>query len=198
LPGVPEPAAFYFDFNSPYAWLAAERIDGFVPDAEWTPIAFPILLHRLGKLDEAMRRPRAPVTEEVSRRAAERGLPAFDPPPGWPLESWSLVPLRAAIFAADRGRGRELCDAIFRAMFTRARPVTELATVLDAARQAGLDPGEVEAAVGRQEVKDRLKRNTDEAFERGVTGIPTVALGDELFWGDDRLEEAGAAASAAR
>ncbi|HKP88903.1 MAG TPA: DsbA family protein [Thermoleophilaceae bacterium] len=188
-----ERATFYFDFNSPYAWLAAERIDGFVPDAEWRPIAFPLLLHRLGTLEAAMKRNSAPVVEEVSRRAAERGLPPFNPPPGWPLESWSLVPLRAALFADDRGRLRDFSAAVFRAMFARAQPITELTTVLEAAGEAGLDAAGVREAVERQDVKDRLKANTDEAFDRGVTGIPTVAIGDDLFWGDDRLEEAAAA-----
>ena len=193
MPSIAARATFYFDFNSPYAWLAAERIDRFVPGAEWKPIAFPILLHRLGTLDEAMRRSRTPVVEEVSRRAAERGLPSFNPPPSWPLESWSLLPLRAALHAGDAGRLREYCDAVFRAMFVEARPVTELTAVLDAAGEAGLVSAEVEDAVERDEIKDRLKANTDEAFERGVTGIPTVAIGDELFWGDDRLEEAAEA-----
>jgi 2-hydroxychromene-2-carboxylate isomerase len=196
VPVVSERATFYFDFNSPYAWLAAERIDTFVPDAEWKPIAFAILLHRLGRLDAAVKRSPAPVVEEVSRRAAERGLPAFNPPPGWPLESWSLVPLRAALVADEHGRLRELCDAVFRAMFADARSMTELSAVLDVARGAGLEPEEVEAGVARSEIKDRLKRNTDEAFDRGVTGIPTIAIGDELFWGDDRLEQAAATAAA--
>jgi 2-hydroxychromene-2-carboxylate isomerase len=193
---VAERATFYFDFNSPYAWLAAERIDAFVPDSEWTPIAFPILLHEQGRLEDAMRRPREPVVEEVARRAAERGLPPFNPAPGWPLESWSLLPLRAALVAGEAGRMREFCDAAFRALFVDGRPIKELAGVLDVARAAGLDPGEVEAGVARPDIKDGLKRNTAQALDRGVTGIPTVAIGDELFWGDDRLEDAAAALGA--
>lgn len=59
----------------------------------------------------------------------------------------------------------------------------------------GLDQDEVEAAIQRPEIKQQLKDHTEEAFARGVTGIPTVAVGDDLFWGDDRLEEAAAAAS---
>jgi 2-hydroxychromene-2-carboxylate isomerase len=90
---------------------------------------------------------------------------------------------------------REYCDAVFRAMFVEARPVIQIAAVLEAAGEAGLDAAEVREAVERDEIKDRLKANTDEAFERGVTGIPTVAIGDELFWGDDRLEEAAEAAA---
>jgi 2-hydroxychromene-2-carboxylate isomerase len=191
---VPRPT-FYFDFNSPYAYLAAERIDGMIPDTDWRPIAFPILLHELGRLEDAMARNPAPVVDEVSRRIAERRLPEFHPPPGWPLQSWSLAPLRAALVAGEAGRMREFCAAAWRLMFAEGRPLTELDTVRDAARAAELDASELEAGTQRQEIKDRLKGNTDDALARGVTGIPTVAIGDELFWGDDRLEEAAAAAA---
>ena len=188
-------AIFYFDFNSPYAYLAAARIDGLIPEAEWRPIAFAILLNQTGRLESAMARDTAPVVEEVGVRLAERGMPALNPPPGWPIESWSLVPLRAALVAADSGRVREFSEAAFRNMFVEGRSLGELDTVLAIAREAGLDAAEVEGAVQRPEIKQRLKNNTEEALARGVTGIPTVAIGDELFWGDDRLEEAAAAAS---
>ena len=191
---MPQPT-FYFDFNSPYAYLAAERIDGMIPDTDWRPIAFPILLHELGRLEDAMARNPAPVVEEVSRRMAERGLPEFNPPAGWPLQSWSLVPLRAALVAGESGRMREFCAAAWRLMFAEGRPLTEADAVRDAARAAGLDASELEAGTQRQEIKDRLKGNTDDALARGVPGIPTVAIGDELFWGDDRLDEAAAAAA---
>ena len=189
------PAVFYYDFNSPYAYLAAERIDRFVPDAEWKPIAFAILLNRLGKLES--RRENADlvsVAAEIDRRVAERGLPPFKPPKDWPIESWSLTPLRAALFAEERGRLREFSAAAFRTSFVESRSLAELDNVLDAAREAGLEPDEVTEAIARPEIKERLKANTDEAIARGVTGIPTVAVGDQLFWGDDRLEEAAASA----
>jgi 2-hydroxychromene-2-carboxylate isomerase len=79
--------------------------------------------------------------------------------------------------------------------FVYGHSLAELDSVLGAAREAGLDPDEVREAVGRPEIKERLKSHTEEALARGVTGIPTVAIGDELFWGDDRLEEAAAAVS---
>ena len=186
-------AVFYFDFNSPYAYLAAERIDGLIPDVQWRPIAFPILLGRLGRLEASMKRDRGPVVAEVNQRLADRGMPALNPPPGWPLESWSLVPLRAALVADEAGRMREFCLAAFRAMFVDGRSIAGLDAVLEVARAAGLDPSEVEAGVERPEVKERLKSSTDEAHRRGVPGIPTVAIGEELFWGDDRLGEAAAA-----
>lgn len=192
---VADQPVFYFDFNSPYAWLAAERIEGLVPEAEWRPIAFAILLAKNGTLDERLTNlDPAPVAAEASSRAAQRGLPAFAPPEGWPVQTWSLVPLRAAVFADEQGRLREFSHAAFRKSFVESRSLAELDNVLVAAREAGLAPDEVSEAIGRPEVKQRLKEHTEEAIARGVTGIPTVAIGTELFWGDDRLERAAAAA----
>jgi 2-hydroxychromene-2-carboxylate isomerase len=183
-------AIFYFDFGSPYAYLAAERIDGLIPDADWRPIAFPILLNQIGRLESALaRNPRAAL-EAASPRAAERGLPPLAPPEGWPVQTWSLAPLRAALFADEHGRLKEFSAAAFRKVFVESLTLTEIDNLLTAAREAELDPGEVEQAIERPEIKQRLKEHTDEALARGVTGIPTVAIGDELYWGDDRLEEA--------
>jgi len=187
--------AFYYDFNSPYAYLAAERLDEFVPSAEWRPIAFAILLNQLGELDKRLTKMNTgPIVEEVTGRVTDRGLPSFAPPDTWPVQSWSLTPLRAALVADELGRQREFGLAAFRKSFVESRSLSDLDNVLAAAADAGLDPDEVAAGIQRDEIKERLKSNTAEAFERGVTGIPTVAIRDELFWGDDHLEEAGAAA----
>jgi 2-hydroxychromene-2-carboxylate isomerase len=194
---VGAPAVFYYDFNSPYAYLAAERIDGMIPGAEWRPIAFAILLGKLGRLESVLENLNpAPVAAEISERAADRGLPPFTPPEVWPVGTWSLSPLRAALVADERGRLHEFSVAAFRKSFVEGRSLAELDNLLAAAREAGLEPDEVSEGIGRPEIKERLKDNTEEALARGVTGIPTVAIGDELFWGDDRLHEAAAAAGA--
>jgi 2-hydroxychromene-2-carboxylate isomerase len=189
---VPRPV-FYFDFNSPYAYLAAVRIEDFVPDAEWRPIAFPILLHQLGRLEEVLQRDFPNVLPEVRERAAARGLPPLEPPPGWPVESWSLAPLRATVFATERGLGREFALAAFRKVFVESRSLAASEGLRDAAAEAALDPDEVAAAIQRADIKQRLKDQTNAAIERGITGIPTVEIGDELYWGDDHLEEVAAA-----
>jgi 2-hydroxychromene-2-carboxylate isomerase len=184
-------AIFYYDFNSPYAYLAAERIDELVPGAEWRPIAFAILLNQLGELDKRLTNLNtAPVVEEVTARASDRGLPAFAPPDGWPVQSWSLAPLRAALVAEELGRQREFALAAFRKAFVESRLLSDVEHTLAAAADAGLDADQVRDGIQREDVKERLKRNTAEALDRGVTGIPTVAIGDQLFWGDDRLDQA--------
>ena len=190
-------ATFYFDFVSPYAYLASERIDDVIPEATWKPIAFPFLLAAVDRLDEVLSRDARPALAEVRGRAAEYGMPEVNPPEGWPRDIWTIAAPRAALFADERGRLREFAHAAFRQQFVYGRALDQAANLFAAARQAGLDPNEVEKAIEGPEIKERLKQNTEEAVARGVKGIPTVAIGDELFWGEDHLEEAAAAARAA-
>jgi 2-hydroxychromene-2-carboxylate isomerase len=193
---VDAPVVFYYDFNSPYAYLAAERVGDLIPDAEWRPIAFAILLSKLGRLEGVLERLNpAPIAAEIAERAGDRDLPPFAPPAAWPVATWSLAPLRAALVADERGRLREFSRAAYRKSFVESCSLAELDSVLAAARQVGLEPDEVRDGIERSEIKERLKGNTEQALALGLTGIPTVAIGDELFWGDDRLDEAAAAAT---
>jgi 2-hydroxychromene-2-carboxylate isomerase len=104
-------------------------------------------------------------------------------------------PRRLTPYAFGIGRGREVTDRAFRDAFARGGDLSIKAHVLDSARQAGLDRGEAEAAMGDPEIKRVLREATEAAHTRGVFGVPTVAVGDELFWGDDRLEAAASAVS---
>ena len=187
-------ATFYYDFGSPYAYLAAERIDGLIPYARWKPIAFPILLAQLGRLESVLERDFKAALEAAAPRGAERGLPPLEPPEGWPVSTWSLAPLRAALFADEQGRVKEFSNAAFRKVFVESRSLAEADNLRAAAGEAGLDPDEIDDAIQRPDVKQRLKDNTEEARAKGVTGIPTVLVGGDLYWGDDRLEEAAAVA----
>jgi len=80
-----------------------------------------------------------------------------------------------------------------RQAFAGGRDLSELDNVLIAAAACELHPNAVLKGVEMQSTKDRLRAGTQEAYERGVRGVPTVAVGDELFWGDDRLEGAARA-----
>jgi 2-hydroxychromene-2-carboxylate isomerase len=98
----------------------------------------------------------------------------------------------AALVAEEQGRLREFSHAAFRRLFVLGETLKELPTVLQTAREAGVDPDAVRAGVEDDAVKGRLRAQTDAAIARGVPGVPTVAVRDELFWGDDRLEQAAA------
>jgi len=188
---------FYYDLTSPYAYLAALRIDEVLATRPlWRPIAFGVIVRRVGKTPWSFAADRGVHFEEIARRAAERGVPPLRYPEGWPVETYSLAPLRAAMLASDQGQLRAFSLELYRSAFVEGRHLADLDAVLDAAVRAGMDRDEVRGGIERQEVKERLRAETEEALQRGVTGIPTVAVGDRLFWGDDRLEEAAAAVAA--
>jgi 2-hydroxychromene-2-carboxylate isomerase len=186
---------FYYDFNSPYAWLAAERVNNVLPVPPiWQPVSFGHILQATGRTPWSFEEPtRMEGVAEIERRAAERGLPAPRWIDGWPLGTYSLVPLRAAIFAQQAGRAVSFSLAAFRQFFAAGRSLAELDNVLIAAAASELHPRAVTKGVESRSVKDALRTATEEALELGIVGVPTVAIGTQLFWGDDKLEEAAAA-----
>lgn len=187
---------FYYDTNSPYAYLAADRVDQVLPvRPEWRPIAFGVIVRETGKVPWSFGEGRERDFAEIARRARERGLPEVRYPQEWPAEGYSLNPLRALLLAEGERQLRAVTLELFRTMFVEGRMLNDLETLLDAAGRAGMDRELVREGIQRQEIKDRLRAGTDEALAAGVTGVPTVRVDGQLFWGDDRLEEAAGALS---
>jgi 2-hydroxychromene-2-carboxylate isomerase len=190
---VVAPVTFLFDFNSPYAYLAAEHVDDVLPRRpRWQPIAFGALIVAIGKVPWSLGSERERGIRECERRARERGLPPLRWPPGWPRESYSILALRAALVADEHGRLREFSRAAYRRLFADGIALTALEPVLDVADEAGVGREAVREGVQRPEIKRRLRAATDEAMAAGVTGVPTVLVGERVFWGDDQLEAAAA------
>lgn len=188
---------FYYDFSSPYAYLAACRVDEVLPvPPEWRPIAFGVIVRRRGAVPWSFAEDRKEHFDTIAGRAAARKLPEVRYPMGWPVETYSLTPLRAALLAEDEDQLRAISRELFRTMFVEGRHLADLDAVLDAAERAGMDPDGVREGVGAPEVKDRLRAGTEEAVDRGVIGVPTVEVGEQLFWGDDHLEDAAAVLAA--
>jgi 2-hydroxychromene-2-carboxylate isomerase len=189
---VTEQPTFYYDLGSPYAWLTAERIHQALPVVPvWQPILLGGIWQQSGGGSWARTDKREEGMREVERRAAEYGLLEVRWPDDWPGNT--LKAMRAAVFAQQAGRAVAFSLAAFRHAFNAGRDLGEVDNVLIAAAACELHPNAVLKALELQSIKDRLRAATDEAYERGVRGVPTVAVGDELFWGDDRLEEAAAA-----
>jgi 2-hydroxychromene-2-carboxylate isomerase len=195
----PPRATFYYDFNSPYSYLAAERISGLFAEAgteqpEWQPISFGHILKETGRRPWSFEDDKGADFAEIDRRARERGLPEIRYPEGWPINNYSLNPLRAAIYAKESGRVVSFTLACFRQVFAAGRDMSDIDNVLLAAAACELHPNAVLKGIETKSVKEKLRAATEEARALGLEGIPTVAVGEELFWGDDRLEEAVRAA----
>jgi 2-hydroxychromene-2-carboxylate isomerase len=194
---VPERATFYYDLGSPYAYLSAERISGLFSEAEleqpeWQPILLGGLFRRFERGSWGETPARAEGMAEVERRAAEYGLPPLAWPQPWPGDM--LVAMRAATFAKQTGRTVAFSLAAFRQAFAAGRDLTDVDNVAIAGAACELHPRALLKAVETGGVKKGLREATDRAGDLGVEGVPSVVVGGEVFWGDDRLEDAVEAA----
>jgi len=189
---------FYFDLGSPYAYLTAERISGLFTDAEleqpeWQPILLGGLFKRFGRESWGNGPGREEGMAEVERRAADLGLAPLVWPDPWPGDM--LFAMRVATFAKQTGRTVSFALAAFRQQFAAGRDLSEHDNVLIAAAACELHPRALETAVKTKGVKDALREATDAAAAAGVFGVPSVRVCEQVFWGDDHLEDAVEAAA---
>lgn len=181
---------FYFDLVSPYAYLAAERVNSVLPR---TPIWQPIHLGSLKKVtgrgswarsDEERKNNKA----EVERRAAERGLMPLRWPEQWPADTRPAM--LAAAYAAGIGKGQAFALAAFRQSFAAGKDLSDLNAIKIAAAACEISPKAIEKALSSNNIRETLDRATTEARLAGVIGVPSFQIGDRVFWGDDSLEDA--------
>lgn len=187
-----EQPTFYYDLGSPYAYLAAERMQRVLPVVPvWQPILLGGIWKETGGRSWATTDKREEGMAEIERRARDYGLMPVRWPEGWPNNT--LQAMRAATFAQQTGRAVAFSLAAFRQEFAAGKDLSDVDNVLIAAAACELHPSAVLKGIEMRSTKHRLREATREAYERGVRGVPTIAVGDELFWGDDHLEAAAAA-----
>ncbi|MFK7990474.1 MAG: 2-hydroxychromene-2-carboxylate isomerase [Sandaracinaceae bacterium] len=188
---MPRTITFYFDVISPYAYLAwtqihtvAERHDATV---EPVPVLFAGLLNHHGQKGPAeIPAKRVWVFKELARRSRMVGVPLAFP------KTHPFNPLTAlrAVSATPMAARRALIDALFAVVWggSDARGLEEPDAVRDAATRAGMDGEALIASTRTPEVKAALRATTERAIEAGVFGVPTMQIGDELFFGLDSLD----------
>lgn len=181
---------FFFGAMSPYSWFAAERIGELLPDALWRPVYAGALFRDSGRSSWGLGERREERIAECEARALSYGLGEIRWPDPWPTNDVTVA--RAMTFADRGGMLREFALAAMRMAFLEGVDLGRVEAVEGAAEHVGMDAREVREAISRQEIKDALKETNQRARSLGVFGVPTVALGDRLFWGDDRLDEAAA------
>ncbi len=187
------PIEFWFDFSSPYSYLASERIDALAAkhgrQVKWRPML-------LGAAFKASGLPllvATPLKGDYSKRDFDRsarflGIP-YKYPPKFPLAT--LVAARGYywLHGQDCAKAREFAHAVFRAYWVDGRDIGELPVVLDIAGDLGIDREAFTAAIATPEIKDRLKQETESAIAKGMFGAPYFLVDGEPFWGADRLPQ---------
>lgn len=183
---------FFYFFGSVYAYPSVMRVAEVAAKARvavnWRPFNVrPLMRENNVMLRDEVQKVRY-MWRDIQRRAAWHGLP-FVKPPIWPTEP-ELLASRVAMVAVEEGWVAPYTVESFRAWFLEGLPLgteNSLAAILP---RVGQDVSRVLALAERSEASDRLEAETEAARKLGAFGSPTFAVGDELFWGDDRLDEA--------
>ena len=182
----------YLDLGSPYAYLAAERAHSLLGGpVEFQPILLGAVFQRRGWGSWAETERREEGMSEVEKRAQRYGLPPLVWPDEWPANA--LAADRAATWAKQHDLGKRFILSLYRRQFAHGEDISAPKTLAGAAADIGLDAQQLLDAIQHPEVKNSLRRATDEAWNLGVRGVPTISVDHQLFYGDDRLEDAAAA-----
>ena len=193
--------AFWFDFASPYSYLAAMRIEGAAQRAGLAVDYKPMLL---GPVFKSLGAPLLPLFtnpqkgeytwKDLERQAAKFGLPWIRPSQ-FPRNGMLAERIMAGHPGA-RWTGA-FCRAVFHRSWGLDQDIGSEPVIADALREVGIDPVPAIARAGEDASKLALRQQTEQAVALGIFGAPTMIARGELFWGNDRLEDAIAYAASA-
>lgn len=188
-----DPIEFYFDFSSPYSYIAAEVIDGLAEKygrkVKWRPMLLGVVFQKTGqpllvnvplKGEYSMR--------DFARSARYHGVP-FTFPAKFPLSTVSAARAYYWLHGQDCAKARQFARAAFRAYWVDGRDISDPAVLQDIAAGLGIDGAALAAGIATPEIKERLKAETDTAIAKGMCGAPYFVVDNEPFWGADRLPQ---------
>jgi 2-hydroxychromene-2-carboxylate isomerase len=192
---MPATVDFWFDFASTYSYVAAMRIGPLAQAADVRVQFRPFLL---GPVFKAQGWTTSPFNlypakgrhmwRDLERLCAELDLPFRRPDP---FPQWSLLAARVALVGLAQTWGEDFCRAVFRAEFGEGRRIDDAAVIADLLAALSIDPQAALAAARSDANKARLRAETEAAGALGIFGAPSFTTADkELFWGNDRLEQA--------
>ncbi|MBI4990087.1 MAG: 2-hydroxychromene-2-carboxylate isomerase [Rhodocyclales bacterium] len=188
-----DPIEFYFDFSSPYSYLASELIDDLAAKygrkVKWRPMLLGVVFQKTGqpllvnvplKGEYSMR--------DFSRSARYYGVP-FKFPAKFPLSTLSAARAYYWLHGQDCQKACDFARAMFRAYWADGRDISDMDVMLDIAASLGIDREALSAGIATPEIKERLKVETETAIARGMCGAPYFVVDGEPFWGADRLPQ---------
>jgi 2-hydroxychromene-2-carboxylate isomerase len=188
------PIDFYFDFSSPYGYLAAQKIDALAAKygrtVDWHPMLLGVVFKQTGM---------APLTgiplkgeyskRDFARSARYHGIAGFRMPSRFPIASQAPARVVLWLKARDPALATRVAKALYRAYFVEDIDISAPDAAASVAAREGADAAAARAAVDDPAVKDALKREVEQAVGRGVFGSPFVIVDGEPFWGLDRFEQ---------
>lgn len=187
---MPKTVEFFYDFTSPTAYLAWTQLPAIVKRTGARLVYRPMFLG--GVMQATENRPPGTVkpkakwmAQDLQRFAKRYGVP-YAPNPHFPM--LTLMVQRAAVGWLDRPDFDAYLAAIFNAAWRDSKNIADKAALAEVLSAAGFDPADFFAAAENPANKEKLKANTDEAVSRGAFGAPTFFIGEEMHFGQDRLD----------
>ena len=188
------PIDFYFDFSSPYGYLAAQKIEALADKygraVDWHPVLLGVIFKQTGMAPLTM----VPLKGEYSRRDFERsarfhGIAGFRMPPKFPIATQAPARIVLWLKVRDPALATRVIKALYRAFFTAGVDISDPDAAASVAAREGVDGAEARAAIDDPAIKDALKGEVELAIARGVFGSPFIVVDDEPFWGLDRFDQ---------
>jgi 2-hydroxychromene-2-carboxylate isomerase len=191
---MPAPIEFWFDFSSPYSYLASEKIEELAArygrQVEFKPTLLGVIFRTTGgvPLTELVPPKASYFAKDFARSARYAGVP-FRQPSTFPIATVGTARAFLWLQSQDEALARRFLHAAFRAYFAQDRNIGEPEVIAALATEVGADPVALARGVQEPAIKDRLKALVDESIARGVFGAPTIFVDGEMFWGHDRLPQ---------
>jgi 2-hydroxychromene-2-carboxylate isomerase len=181
---------FFFDYTSTYSYLASEQVEALAErtgaELRWRPFLLGAVFKATGNVPPLSNASKAGyLLKDVLDWCRYLGLPDLRMPEAFPANS--LKANRLGLVAAEQGRIAAFSHAAFRAIFVEGKDLNDPRVLAELARAVGLEPEAALARTENQEIKDALRRNTEEAVARGAFGAPTFFVGEDMYFGNDRL-----------
>jgi 2-hydroxychromene-2-carboxylate isomerase len=194
MPGAKAPLEFWFDFASTYSYLAAMRLEAFAKakgvTVQWRPFLLGPIFREQGWNDSPFNI--YPVKgrymwRDLERKTQAYGIP-FQKPTQFPRNG--LIASRIALLGSAEPWGPEFIRRVYTANFALDQDISDAGALTRILNELGQDGAAMMESVTREEVKTALRLQTERAKSLGIFGAPSFTVNGELFWGDDRLEEA--------
>lgn len=189
-----EPIDFYFDFSSPYGYLASEKIDAiaekFGRQVRWHPILLGVVFKETGAVPLTLAPPLKSnyYLHDFSRSARYLGVP-YAHPANFPIATQQAARAYYWLHGQDCAKARAFAHAAYRAFFADGRDISSPDVVLDLAAAQGVEREVLAAALASPALKERLKDECEAAIGKGVFGSPYIIVDGEPFFGADRLPQ---------